>query len=288
MAPPRPSASLVVVNAKNEVLLVHRNPNSQSYGGAQVFPGGNFDAAQDDSLAMTAIRETFEESGLLIASPPSPPVLEHRVLDAARQAVHAQKTPFKTFLAEHHLGADVPALAPFTAWITPATAPRRFHAQFFITFLPPAPRVTQDRTPTPDGGREVVAVRFARPADVLAEFRARKIMLMFPQFYILSTLSDVLRDARTTPLERERIGALAQGPFGRMVVNPLVTPAGGGQKGCVVITLEGDESRGGPKGRLHRASGLLNEAGVAIELNLLRNFDIFTEFEPRAPERSKL
>lgn len=88
-----------------------------------MFPGGNYDQNQDASLQMTAIRETFEESGLLLASPASA-IPDGKVLEAARHAIHSQKRTFVTFLEEHKLAADVDALLPFTEWITPIDAPR--------------------------------------------------------------------------------------------------------------------------------------------------------------------
>ncbi|TFY73447.1 hypothetical protein EWM64_g10564, partial [Hericium alpestre] len=133
VAVPRPSASLIVVNAANEVLLVHRNPEATAFGGVhvrgfpfdalppqsyelsppyQVFPGGNFDPAQDASYQMTAIRETFEETGLLLTS--SAGAVDDPTLDTARAAIHAQKLHFGDFLATHQLTADTDALLPFT------------------------------------------------------------------------------------------------------------------------------------------------------------------------------
>jgi 8-oxo-dGTP pyrophosphatase MutT (NUDIX family) len=143
---PRPSASLVVVNERNEILLVHRNPRASSFGGmhvrpfsmsleqtfpklteaslfsnGQVFPGGNLDNKQDQSLAVTAIRETFEEAGLLLASGSQPP---DTLLDEARHEIHQQKLSFHTFLQSNNLQADVASLLPFTQWITPVGPPR--------------------------------------------------------------------------------------------------------------------------------------------------------------------
>ena len=137
--PGRPSASLIIVNAQNEVLLVHRNPQARHFGGVhvrsesnahylgillkgnpQVFPGGNFDREQDQSLSVTAIRETFEESGLLLASAPTSLPLSSVTLEQARCDIHAQRLNFKTFLATHSLVADTYSLLPFTQWITPA------------------------------------------------------------------------------------------------------------------------------------------------------------------------
>lgn len=90
----------------------------------QVFPGGNFDKKQDKSLAMTAIRETFEESGLLLASSSSPSVSLLADLDEARHEIHHQKLLFQKFLQSKNLEADVESLLPFTQWITPVGSPR--------------------------------------------------------------------------------------------------------------------------------------------------------------------
>jgi 8-oxo-dGTP pyrophosphatase MutT (NUDIX family) len=84
------------------------------------------DKQQDDSSRITAIRETFEESGLLIASTVSDAStsLSDQVLDEARRNIHEQWLRFRTFLAEHHLKADTDSLLPFTQWITPPNALR--------------------------------------------------------------------------------------------------------------------------------------------------------------------
>jgi len=78
---------------------------------------------------MTAIRETFEESGLLLASltPSSAPTtvpLEEAVLEEARNEIHQQKLLFQNFLQSKNLEANVGSLLPFTQWITPAGQPR--------------------------------------------------------------------------------------------------------------------------------------------------------------------
>jgi hypothetical protein len=158
-----------------------------------------------------------------------------------------------------------------------------------------------DRIPTPDGGQEVISARFVRPGDALAEFRERKVTLMPPQFYILTTLFEILHGQKNTPQQREQIRTLSQGSFGHMVFNPILTKDVDGRE---IFTYEGDETRGGSKGRLHRASGILDRTGVStsgwyrarsltplqipIELRLIRNFDIFTELQPTSFGSSKL
>ncbi|KAH9001122.1 NUDIX domain-containing protein [Lactarius akahatsu] len=271
---PRPSASLVVLNDRNEVLLVHRNPNATAFAGMHVFPGGNYDEIQDASYQMTAIRETFEETGLLLATSPSGSPPSDAVLDASRESINTRKTLFGDFLRRHALVADVKALLPFTEWVTPLGAPRRFHTRFYVAFLPGlrAPGfstgVMHHRLPTSDGGQEVIEARFVHPRDALAEHGAKKIALMPPQHYILSTIADILVGPEARTHQRERVERLSAGAFGQD--GPGGTP----------LVFEGDETRGGPKGRLHRSLVLFSpETKLPTEVTLLRNFDIFTEVE---------
>ena len=93
---------------------------------------------------MTAIRETFEETGVLLLasesgeelqelpqqSPPPSPSLSEAALDASRESIHTGRTLFRDFLKEHALSADVKALLPFTEWITPLGSSRCVHAPF--------------------------------------------------------------------------------------------------------------------------------------------------------------
>ncbi|TDL24933.1 hypothetical protein BD410DRAFT_813794 [Rickenella mellea] len=288
----RLSSSLVVVNAKNEVLLVHRSPDSKAFAGVHVFPGGNFDKAQDESVQMTAIRETFEEAGVLLASSSksSTNVLSLE-LDTARKAIHSQKLPFASFLSQNNLEADTASLLPFTQWITPVGPPRRFHAHFFVTFLPTAPHTGAESgdhrhsLPTPDGGLEVVSARFVHPLDALAEFAQGKIALMPPQFYILTTLAPLLSTRVHTREQRQQVQRLSGSMFGRMVMNPRMLPPKEGEdrNGRAVLTYEGDEERGGKPGRLHRSLVRMGKGGVPSEVVLLRNFDILTEVDWSPP-----
>ncbi|KAI5900532.1 uncharacterized protein SCHCODRAFT_02608140 [Schizophyllum commune H4-8] len=304
-AEPRPSASIAVINARNEVLLVQRNPKTRSFAGVHVFPGGNLDPAQDgDSLAMTAIRETFEESGLLLASPSTSPSTSPpaSVLEEARRAIHAQRTSFSDFLAKEGLRADVDALLPFTEWVTPVEQPRRFRTKFFLAFLPSVSSSTtftagdkQEQIPTPDGGQEVISARFVRPADALAEFEAGRISFMPPQFYILTTLAGIFGGGDAQAVDaRSKIERLARGPFGRMAINPrrlnandASHPKSSVEEGETVLTYEGDEARGGPRGRRHRAVVRFAKGGNTTRIRLERNFDIFEGIDG-APSSSKL
>ncbi|KAL4077241.1 NUDIX domain-containing protein [Scleroderma yunnanense] len=276
---PRPSASLILVNEHNEVLLVQRNTQARSFAGTHVFPGGNFDADQDTSLAMTAIRETFEETGLLVASPVSLHPLNKSTLEQARHAIYERNLDFRTFLRCHGCETDLTSLYPFTTWVTPLIIPRRFRTQFYITFLreslntlPCEQRI--DTVPTPDGGQEVISTCFVRPSLAIAEFRKGNINLPPPQYYFLDTLCQLLTGNINTRDQRDKVLLLSQGPFGRLVIQPKLHRDPESKE--EMFLYEGDELRGGPPGRHHRAM-VKRKGTVFSKIDLRRNFDIFKD-----------
>ena len=110
-----------------------------------MFPGGNYDQKQDEGhgLPFTAIRELFEESGLLLVHPSSSGVPSNAELDAAREAVHTQKRLFHDFLSEHNLKPNIEGLLPFTRWITPPNIPRYVHPRD-VRSTTPLPMATAD------------------------------------------------------------------------------------------------------------------------------------------------
>lgn len=231
-------------------------------------------------MRMTALRETFEESGLLLvepasAAPPSapaaPPTPAQRA--QARRAVHSRTDAltFPAFLARHHLAPPRDRLVPFSAWTTPPRAAVRFHTRFYVLFTDdlarapdPASVVDLAHAPTADGGIEVASASWIRPRDALAAFRRAEIALFPPQYYLLTTLAGLLDSLHTHPRDRDpspnpnrsRSEALrsAIGGFGSRQFNPRpmgFTHEGGiGQR--LLLTYEGDELRGGNARDRHR------------------------------------
>jgi hypothetical protein len=119
-----------------------------------------------------------------------------------------------------------------------------------------------ERLPTPDGGyvQEVVAARFVHPQAALEECCAKKIALMPPQFYLITTLAEILEGNSNTIEQREKVTTLSISNFGKLVINPRPLA----HKGAwTTLTYEGDEARGGPKGRLHRALVKFEKQGVS-------------------------
>ena len=144
---------------------------------------------------------------------------------------------------------------------------RRFHTQFYVTFLDNAPACgfssgdKVERLPTPDGGQEVIAARFVHPSIILQECKAKQTLLMPPQFYLVTTLAAILDGNVTTPQHLQTMRTLSEGKFGRFIFNPRQLPHGS-PPGWSVLTYEGDESRGGAKGRLHRSLVKFEKGGV--------------------------
>jgi len=120
-----------------------------------------------------------------------------------------------------------------------------------------------------DGGREVIEARFIRPSAAIAEFHQKRIALMPPQYYILHTLADILVSEHNKPEEREAVERLALGPFGRLSINPVTLEDKDlSSQGISVLTYEGDEARGGPAGRQHRAHVRFSKRGVSSHVSI--------------------
>lgn len=111
-----------------EVALLQKSAHLGFARGMYVFPGGAVDAADaasGDPWLIAAIRETFEECGVLLTDPnPREDV----------QAYRAQE--FAQVLAELKVRPAVESLQPFSHWITPEVESRRFDTKFFATRLP--------------------------------------------------------------------------------------------------------------------------------------------------------
>lgn len=128
---PRPAATLVLLRDTDdgiEVALLQKAAHLGFARGMYVFPGGavdEADAASGDPWMVAAIRETFEECGVLLATPnPSVDVQAHRDHD------------FTQVLDELGVRPALEALRPFSHWITPEVEARRFDTKFYAAQLP--------------------------------------------------------------------------------------------------------------------------------------------------------
>ena len=197
-----------------EVLMLERSGKSESFGGAFVFPGGKVDlgdahqeyadiyAGHNDEEASRilsvpqyglaywtgAIRECFEEAGILVAYDSDGKLLDfHDSETKARYAVHrkALNNGEKTLLdicREEKITLATQLLNYFSHWVTPVILPRRFDTRFFICKAPKAQEPLIDN-------HEAVSQCWIRPADALERSRKGSFSIFFPTIKHLQTLA---------------------------------------------------------------------------------------------------
>ncbi|QFY13923.1 NUDIX hydrolase [Nonomuraea phyllanthi] len=208
--PARDAATVVILREGPEVYLLRRKSTMAFAAGAYVFPGGSVDVRDTDQavawagpspaewgavfkageevargLVCAAVRETFEESGVLLAGPGPDSVVADTTGDdweADRLALIDRSLAFADFLARRGLVLRSDLLKPWAHWITPEIEHRRFDTRFFAAVLPAGQR-------TRDVGGEADQVVWKRPAEAIELARRGEIFLMPPTYRTLSELS---------------------------------------------------------------------------------------------------
>lgn len=183
---PLPASTVILVrDAPGLTVLMVRRHEAMAFGAsAWVFPGGKVSGADasgpaggpDDHYRLAAIRETFEETGLLIARRPdgSPATAGDCVaLQSMRAQVEASPGLFPAMLREAGLHPALDQLTPFAHWITPPFEKRRFDTRFFLAAAPPEQVALHD-------GREAVDHAWLSPGDILDRRTRGEARLMFP------------------------------------------------------------------------------------------------------------
>jgi 8-oxo-dGTP pyrophosphatase MutT (NUDIX family) len=138
-ATPRPSATVLLIRGRKpwELLLMRRPGGADFAPGAYVFPGGTVhpeDSESGDEIAMAAVRELFEEVGILVARSQG-----RLAREADCQRVRAQLEGGSTFsraLRACRLKPAFDRLVFLARWVTPAQLRLRYDARFFLTRLP--------------------------------------------------------------------------------------------------------------------------------------------------------
>lgn len=195
---PRPAATVLLLRdgpggllGGLEVFMVVRHDAIAFAGGALVFPGGRVDEEDQnfpgiDAFRAAAIRETFEECGVLLARPAGSadlvPADRALAIEAQwRAALCAAEADFMTVLAAEKLTLAADLLVPYAHWITPRTQRKRFDTHFFLTEAPPDQVAAHD-------GSEAVASTWITPAAALAGQAQGQYKLVFPTFLNLKKL----------------------------------------------------------------------------------------------------
>ncbi len=219
-AVPRDAATVILLRqgaSGVEAFLLRRTAELEFAPGAYVFPGGSVDARDADetigwvgpapadfgglldvppdrarALVCAAVRETFEESGVLLAglANPSPGdlVSDSAALAADRHALLTGSASLGDVLGRHGLVLRADLLTPWARWITPEVSPRRFDTWFFAAALPAG----QTATAVPEGHAdpgESESGTWLSPAAALGAAQAGEITLLPPTAVTLGELA---------------------------------------------------------------------------------------------------
>ena len=218
---PRPAATILLVRDSTEgieVFMVKRHHQIDFVAGALVFPGGRVDQGDSEAalrdhtdggedwtdtmraLGAAAIREAFEESGILLARDADTGALvtaqRLEALDPFRKALEKREVGLAELLRRERLRLAYDRLVHFAHWITPENMPKRFDTHFFLAESPLGHEGRHD-------GRESVDSIWIRPESAIAD--RKKWNVIFPTKANLMklaesrTVADALARAQKTP-----------------------------------------------------------------------------------------
>lgn len=209
---PRQSSTVLVVRdgaTGMEVFMLERALKGDFLGGAYVFPGGTLDAADADptlgdvvdglsadvvralghdalALVVCAIRETFEEAGILLARhEDGTPV---RLTDderwgALRAAINAREMTALELARAAKVRFAADWLRFWGRLITPLQAPRRYDTRFFLAHMPDGQDPLHDDI-------ETSASVWVRPVDAVARGRSGELSIIYPTRKTLESIAD--------------------------------------------------------------------------------------------------
>ena len=220
----RDASTVVLLRNANrglETFMMCRHKKSGFMGGVHVFPGGKLDAqdmtdalvgrvhnvtpeqiahalneptepTRAAGLLVAAVRETFEEAGVLLGS-----VQNRALVEEARDALN-QKAPFPQLADQLGLQIDGALLQPYARWITPTIEKRRFDTRFFLAVLPEGQQATHD-------GNETTSAQWLSPQDAIQNMTTGGIKLAPPTLRTLQWLTgfevadEAIADAASRP-----------------------------------------------------------------------------------------
>ncbi len=214
-------ASTVMMLQKNQgddfrVLMLLRHRDNPFVPGNYVFPGGALDendyapewssccseissfdslegntsfSSKEEALPyfVAAVRETFEETGILMAERKNGESLMHKPPQEAfteknRKRVYNGDVSFLDFIRDEDLILSTSELIYHSRWITPRVFPIRYDAHFFVTLVPEDVTVKHD-------GYELVEHEWITPENALEKYRAGKMKMVLPTVESLRSVS---------------------------------------------------------------------------------------------------
>ncbi|MFE5217112.1 MULTISPECIES: NUDIX hydrolase [unclassified Streptomyces] len=209
---PRRAATVLLLKDTPDGPAVHmlrRRASMAFAGGAYAYPGGGVDPRDDDrhvrwagptrawwaerlgtdesgaqAIVCAAVRETYEEAGVLLAGPDAESVVGDTTGDdweADRAALVARELSFAEFLDRRGLVLRSDLLGAWTRWITPEFEARRYDTWFFVAALPAGQRT---RNASTEADRTV----WIRPGEAAAGYDRGELLMMPPTIATLRQL----------------------------------------------------------------------------------------------------
>jgi 8-oxo-dGTP pyrophosphatase MutT (NUDIX family) len=215
---PRDAATVVLMRGGRtaepgalEVYLLHRHLDMAFAGGMAVFPGGGVDPRDFDhavdwvgpapeewafrmdvdvpmarALVCAAVRETFEESGVLFAGPTADSVVENTTApdwEEDRRRLEARELSLTDVLSRRNLKLRSDLLRVWGSWLTPVFEPRRYRTWFFVAELPPGQQAR-------DVSTESVEVTWSSVRDAIVAADQKQMLVLPPQYCTFVELFD--------------------------------------------------------------------------------------------------
>ncbi|MBO0841550.1 MAG: NUDIX domain-containing protein [Nocardioides sp.] len=200
----RDASTVILLRPELEVYLLVRQTSMAFAAGMSVFPGGGVDPRDRElpdtawagpdvaawatrlgcspdrarALVAAAVRETFEECGVLLAGPSAGEVVadvSSAEWEADRVALESRDLSLTDLLTRRGLVLRSDLLAPWAAWTTPVFEPKRYATWFFVARLPEG-QVTRDVS------TESSSVRWQAPADAVAQVESGELGMLPPTY----------------------------------------------------------------------------------------------------------
>ncbi|MBO0719430.1 MAG: MBL fold metallo-hydrolase [Blastocatellia bacterium] len=229
---PKDAAALILLRDAHDprVFLVKRARTLAFMAGYYAFPGGQRDTADsdvpilngngsDNEMRVAAIRELFEESGVLLAQ--GVESLPPGKLSALRRELISEQTSFKDLLVREGLALDANLLLEAPRWVTPEHSPRRYNTRFYAAWLPEG----QETEVIPG---ELEKGEWLRPGEALQGWIDGDCIIVTPIVFALRALADGVDDftgrMRMVPQEeRDFLETRIEMCYG-FFLSPLRTP----------------------------------------------------------------
>ncbi|MFJ8625938.1 NUDIX hydrolase [Kitasatospora sp. NPDC093550] len=222
---PRPAATVVLLRDAAdgpEAYLLRRRTSMAFAAGMYAYPGGGVDPRDAEvetgwagpppeewarrlgvdertarAVVCAAVRETFEEAGVLLAGPDAGSVAAPRDWSAERAALEAHELSFAAFLRDHGLVLRSDLLGGWARWITPEFEERRYDTWFFVAALPEGQRAALEVG-------EADRVAWLSPAEAVRGHREGRFGMLPPTVTVLRELSPVRTAAEALAAAADR------------------------------------------------------------------------------------